>query len=109
MTVNKVDLKLLDFYVREVIDEEEIALYKESKHLSEPQDEYIISWPKNWWEHFKDRWFPKWAKKKWPIRKEAHKIKISILYPKFKISLPDEETTCRVSIYKCWDDASLST
>jgi len=121
--LNKVELEFLDFYVREAIDVEKIALYKTGTRvfyeerfyamvlemkacvLHEPQDEYVISWPENWWEHFKDRWFPKWAKKKWPIKREAHRIKISLLYPKFKISLPDEYKNPRVDIQKCWDSS----
>lgn len=24
-------------------------------------------WPETWWEAVKDRWFPKWAKTRWPV------------------------------------------
>lgn len=27
-----------------------------------------ISYPADWWEALKARWFPSWAKRKWPIR-----------------------------------------
>lgn len=23
--------------------------------------------PENWWEHLKERWFPAWALKRWPV------------------------------------------
>ena len=26
--------------------------------------------PLDWWQHFKDRWFPKWAKRRWPVQHE---------------------------------------
>lgn len=25
-------------------------------------------YPADWWQAFKERWFPKWAKRKWPVR-----------------------------------------
>lgn len=27
-----------------------------------------IEVPADWWEHFKERWFPQWALKRWPVR-----------------------------------------
>lgn len=29
--------------------------------------------PADWWEAFKDRWFPKWALKRWPVEWEVRK------------------------------------
>jgi hypothetical protein len=26
----------------------------------------LARWPKTWWDAFKERWFPNWAKAKWP-------------------------------------------
>jgi hypothetical protein len=26
-----------------------------------------ITYPKDWWQAFKGRWFPAWAKRRWPI------------------------------------------
>ena len=31
--------------------------------------------PGDWWEHFKQRWFPAWALKRWPVK--VKKIKIA--------------------------------
>jgi len=28
-------------------------------------------WPKDWWQAFKDRWFPAWALKRWPVQWET--------------------------------------
>ena len=31
------------------------------------------SYPENWWEAFKDRWFPEWLKRRYPVRfREIH-------------------------------------
>ncbi len=27
-------------------------------------------WPKTWWDAFKARWFPHWAKRRWPVEWE---------------------------------------
>lgn len=27
-------------------------------------------WPKTWWDAFKERWFPGWAKSRWPVEYE---------------------------------------
>ena len=32
------------------------------------QETPIIHFPRDWWQHFKLRWFPKWAQKKTPIK-----------------------------------------
>lgn len=27
-----------------------------------------VSYPATWWEHLKQRWFPRWALRRWPVR-----------------------------------------
>ena len=46
-----------------------------------------VQWPVDWKEAFKDRWFPKWAKKKWPVRFEGRKWDCRFVYP----SIPFEK------------------
>lgn len=29
-----------------------------------------VAYPINWWEAFKDRWFPKWLKRRYPVRQK---------------------------------------
>jgi len=33
-------------------------------------DSNVISCPADWWQHFKQRWFPDWAINRWPVRME---------------------------------------
>ena len=47
-----------------------------------------IQYPKDWWQSFKERWFPKKFKKRWPI--EYKIIDIYALYP--SIAMPDKFT-----------------
>jgi len=37
---------------------------------AERVDEVMRDWiaPADWWQAFKDRWFPAWAKRRWPVR-----------------------------------------
>ena len=35
--------------------------------LGEQRIKRYAKWPKTWWDAFKDRWFPVWAKKRWPV------------------------------------------
>lgn len=48
-----------------------------------------IAYPSDWWQHFKERWFPTWAKKKWPVKRETTTVGISAVYP--KLAFPREE------------------
>ena len=32
------------------------------------------SWPKTWWDAVKDRWYPEWAKTRWPVEYERINI-----------------------------------
>jgi len=46
-------------------------------------------WPADWWQAFKQRWFPRWALKHWPVQEEVRQLVARELYPKVK--LPDTE------------------
>jgi hypothetical protein len=32
------------------------------------QEEEVCNVPSDWWQHFKERWFPLWLKRKFPVR-----------------------------------------
>lgn len=34
----------------------------------------IVEWPSDWWEAFKERWFPTWALRMWPVKYETRAI-----------------------------------
>ena len=38
-------------------------------------------WPADWWQALKERWFPAWAKKRWPIEYKRVVITARELYP----------------------------
>ena len=39
----------------------------------------IVTYPADWWQHFKQRWFPSWAKKMWPVIMTTQQIPVSIM------------------------------
>lgn len=59
----------------------------------------IIKYPLNWWEAFKERWFNKFLLKKYPIKYKTIEINATILYPKLKVKLPQEEHFIAFQIY----------
>ncbi len=58
-----------------------------------------VSYPADWWQAFKERWFPKWAKRRWPVEYEVRRITLHVLYPNFRH--PNDDTFLPV---KVWDD-----
>ena len=45
-------------------------------------------WPADWWEAVKQRWFPKWMLKRWPVQEEVRRLTARELYP--KVVMPDK-------------------
>jgi len=54
----------------------------------EHQPDIHIEYPRDWWQAFKERWFPKWLIAKYPVIKKYHTLRRNIVYPKLKISMP---------------------
>ena len=53
-------------------------------------------WPTDWWQAFKERWFPAWAKKRWPAKYHTCVITARELYPKMHFAPGDFERTIAV-------------
>lgn len=70
--------KNLDITVKEGMGRMVIGLSQRIAAL--PEKEFIIdkSWPKTWWDAFKERWFPTWAKLRWPIQYETLQVREKI-------------------------------
>jgi hypothetical protein len=43
-----------------------------------------VSYPATWWEHFKHRWFPRWALKRWPVQLRTVKVDAFALFPELE-------------------------
>lgn len=59
-----------------------------------------IQYPSDWWQAFKQRWFPRWALARWPVRLTTHHITLRTLYPNFRISMPSEAHVLKIETLK---------
>lgn len=49
-----------------------------------------IRYPADWWQAFKARWFPRWARRCWPVRHTRWRCRVCAMYPSLRLS-PKEE------------------
>jgi hypothetical protein len=57
-----------------------------------------VTYPADWWQAFKERWFPIWAQKRWPPRYTRIDVSAAVIYPDLKIALPDRRHTLDIHI-----------
>lgn len=78
---------------------DEIAIRVKGFVWGEELKEQIIEFPRDWWQAFKDRWFPKWLVNLFPVVHTVHHINAEILYPGFQPSMSDREWRMNVHTY----------
>lgn len=65
-----------------------------------------IAYPLDWWQAFKERWFPKIILKRWPVR--YHRWKVDFLYPELEVRGGHPEIAIydsqRSKGYPSWED-----
>jgi hypothetical protein len=47
--------------------------------------------PATWWQHFKERFFRGWMRRRWPVRYQVHSVDVEAIYPEFKQQMPRRE------------------
>lgn len=66
-----------------------LALSLRSQIWAEKVEEvsHTFRTPKTWWEHTKERWFPKWYLKKWPVRYDVTDVRLKryATFPELKL------------------------
>ncbi|KKM45484.1 hypothetical protein LCGC14_1560710 [marine sediment metagenome] len=45
----------------------------------------IVSYPADWWQAFRLRWFPAWWLSRWPVRYTEERIRLLAFYPQIPI------------------------
>jgi hypothetical protein len=50
-----------------------------------------IKYPRDWWQAFKERWFPKRLLEKYPVDYHVVTLDVRAIYPTFKQALPNYE------------------
>ncbi|SRR5579862_2184182 len=64
----------------------------------EQQKPFTIATPATWWDHFKQRFFPHWLTRRFPVQLQTHEIAIKTVYPFLKTKLPLRMTGSRVIV-----------
>lgn len=57
-----------------------------------------VSYPSTWWQHFKQRWFPKWVLKKWPVKLTIKIMEAQHYYPNLPQTCPENLAQIRMVI-----------
>ncbi|NIR18000.1 MAG: hypothetical protein GWN86_30505 [Desulfobacterales bacterium] len=58
--------------------------YFAAQSLGQIEEKY----PADWWQAFRERFFPKWWLKRWPVKHKVVKIEAKAIYP--KIAMPKD-------------------
>ena len=62
-------------------------------------------WPADWWQAFKERWFPAWAKARWPVEYHTEVMTVRELYPALR--MPDKRYHAEFVVVKGHDDSTI--
>jgi hypothetical protein len=93
----------LDLIEPEIICEREVdqlVLRLQGYIWGETKFKKTIRYPIDWKQSIKERWFPKWLLKKYPVKYKTHNIDAKIIYPKLKISMPEQKHNLVFNYYE---------
>ena len=76
---------------------EDIVIRVMEEQLAMKAGERIIKYPKDWREAFKDRWFPRWLKKRFPV--EYKEYDAIVMFPTLLKDHPIPEAMRNVNYY----------
>lgn len=54
------------------------------------------SWPATWWDAVKQRWFPAWLLRRYPVRMESVRIEARALFP--TVELPEHPRFIQIAL-----------
>ncbi len=57
-----------------------------------------IQYPRDWFQAFKERWYPKRLLRRWPVLLTTHLITAYALYPDFRRAMPNERSVMDIII-----------
>lgn len=66
------------------------VIYIVQRAVAQKLQEYPVSYPADWWQAFKERWFPAWVKRRWPVKYTRYTIKAWEVYPRVLLPPHDE-------------------
>lgn len=65
-----------------------IVLQIRQSVLSQKLDEISVRYPADWWQAVKERFAPRWFRRRWPIEWNKTTIDVRAIYP--KMAMPDK-------------------
>lgn len=71
--------------------EDSIVMRIKGYLYGEDGEKVIIKYPNSWYQMFKEKYFPNLLIDKFPIKYKVFEITPRTIYPKFKISMPNEK------------------
>lgn len=60
-----------------------------------------IQYPANWYEAFKERWFPPCILRRTPVRYAVVKLDVRAIYPEFRPAIPNERAVLVIERSDC--------
>lgn len=109
--VEEIKFMIEDFHIRQLIpncrlsshydgflEAQVLEMTRRLGRISGPE----MRFPKTWWDHFKKRWFPVWARKRWPV--EYTVVRPNEFFA-FDREIPGVESAGKaISIYRVTDE-----
>lgn len=81
-----------DFFTDDVIVD--LRGYVWAQRIQNETAILTVEYPATWWQHFKQRWFPRWARRRWPVRMQTktreYEFTCHALHPGFKYEAPKQ-------------------
>ncbi len=76
----EVDFDMLRGFARDMITVRVVQTI-----LGQRLDEQVVRYPSDWWQGFKQRFFPRWARRRWPIHHTVVHMRLWAMYPKMQL------------------------
>ena len=100
------NLKKLKYVVLQWLDKEFMVSVDFSMHTSFLTDNLVmrvrgfvwaeeidvvdIRYPRDWWQAFKERWFPRWLRTRYPVEYKEHHVDFMAKFPEYNYNPPSE-------------------
>ena len=72
-----------------------VATFKTAVWAEDAGRQFVV-FPADWWQAVKERWFPAWALRRWPVKYQRWTLDVKVLYLDFKYALPDQPRNWKV-------------
>lgn len=88
-----IQLERFKYTASQTISKETVEAFATPPIFDSWQDELMVNlviririhYPRDWWQSFKQRWFPEWALKHWPVIERDEIVDVKALYPTINI------------------------